>query len=235
MRNFFFSGLPSYDSRCSHSAWLHAKDLSALKRHEIEAFLADESKKRNGDLREGYRIALDPQPWMTNRAEIQQAEIEAAENEQVDQLESENEGDEDSEAKKKSKKRKREDDPTKPAKKAPKPKKGSAEPASKKKSASAAGKPKKNGAKSKTMVESEDEGDAAGAEDDEDAGPSKKKASPPPAKKVKRDKDEDGDEGSFSISPIQLLTLVSGILCQRATIPASYISYLPHLSLFHRF
>ncbi|PPQ95931.1 hypothetical protein CVT26_016152 [Gymnopilus dilepis] len=175
-------------------AWLHAKDLSALKRHEIEAFLADESKKRNGDLREGYRIALDPQPWMTNRAEIQQAEIEAAENEQVDQLESENEGDEDSEAKKKSKKRKREDDPTKPAKKAPKPKKGSAEPASKKKSASAAGKPKKNGAKSKTMVESEDEGDAAGAEDDEDAGPSKKKASPPPAKKVKRDKDEDGDE-----------------------------------------
>ncbi|KAF8883068.1 hypothetical protein CPB84DRAFT_1817097 [Gymnopilus junonius] len=171
-------------------AWLHAKDLSSLKQHEIEAFLSDETKKRNGDLREGYRIALDPQPWMTNRAEAVHAAQEAAE--QVDQLESENEGDEDGEGKKKTKKRKREDEPGK--KKTTKPKKSSAEPASRKKSTSAAGRTKKNGAKSKTMVESEDEGDAAEAEDEDDAGPSSKRASSPPTKKIKRDKDEDADE-----------------------------------------
>ncbi|KDR67039.1 hypothetical protein GALMADRAFT_216707 [Galerina marginata CBS 339.88] len=179
-------------------AWLHSKDLSSLKRHEIEGFLADETKKRNGELREGYRIALDPQPWMTNRTQLVQAAQLAEEDAQVDQLESEKEEDEEDSSKKAkttSKKRKRESaEPTKAPKKAPKPKKSSAEP-TKKKAASTAGRPKKNGAKSKAMVESEDEGDAAEAEEeDEDAGPSKRKPSPPAAKKLKRDKDDDGDD-----------------------------------------
>lgn len=68
----------------------------------------------------------------------------------------------------------------------------------------AAGK-RKNGTKSKDMVESEDDGagdeaegdaeaEAEGHADDDDAGPSKK-TSPPPAKKVKRDKEEEVDDG----------------------------------------
>ncbi|KAF8955661.1 hypothetical protein BDZ97DRAFT_1764643, partial [Flammula alnicola] len=191
-------------------AWLPAKEMSSLKRHEIEAFLADDTKKRSGDLREGYKIALDPQPWMTNRAEIAQAAQEAEENAQVDQLESEPDGEEEGGSTKKvkaltSKKRKRESEiePAKVAKKTPKAKKGSAEPA-KRKSSSTGPKTKKNGAKSKTLVESEDEGEPAEAEDEgEDEGLSKK-TSPPPAKKAKRDKDDDGDDSKGSGDPQSL-------------------------------
>jgi hypothetical protein len=32
--------------------------------------LADEGKKRNADLREGYRIALDPNDWLANNEKL---------------------------------------------------------------------------------------------------------------------------------------------------------------------
>ncbi|KAF9547332.1 hypothetical protein CPC08DRAFT_715826 [Agrocybe pediades] len=175
-------------------AWLHSKDLSSLKKHEIEAFLADDTKKRNGDLREGYRIALDPQPWMTNRQQT-------IENAQVDELASENEdadGEPESGSGKKAKassakKRKRESDagaePKKAAVAKQKKKAAGDEPA-KKKAATASTKGKKNGARSKAMVESEDEGAEAEDDDDNEGSSKKEKSSPPPAKKVKRDKDE---------------------------------------------
>ncbi|KAF8149342.1 hypothetical protein B0H34DRAFT_785371 [Crassisporium funariophilum] len=194
-------------------AWLTAKDISALRKHEMEAFIADDNKKRNRELFNGYSIAVDPTEFIEDlkakRVAIAQELEEAERNAEVDQLESEPDGleDEDSKPAKKpkaavSKKRKRESDaePIK-AKKTPKVKKESAEPAKKKASSSTAGKGKKNGIKSKTMVESEDEGDTAEAEaEDDDAGPSKK-PSPPPTKKTKRDKDDDGDDSKISGDP----------------------------------
>ena len=172
----------------SFSAWLHPKDLSSLKRHEIEAFLADEGKKRNADLREGYRIALDPNDWLANnekrRQTAAQQELEAQE--QVDQLDSETEEVGDARKGKGPKKRKRDsDDELIKEKKTTKSKKDSTE--SKKKTTG--GKSRKNG-RSKSVVESEDDAQADG----DDAGPSKK-ASSPPSKKAKRDKDDEPDDG----------------------------------------
>lgn len=149
----------------------------------------DESKKRNGDLREGYRIALDPNEWLADNEKRRLAnhQRELEEQEQIDQLDSEIDGGDDHKKPKTSRKRKRDsdDEPTQ-EKKSSKWKKDSTE--TKKKST--VGKSKKNG-KSKSMVESEDEGDHA--LDEGESGPSKK-ASPPPAKKPKRDKDDDGDD-----------------------------------------
>lgn len=180
-----------------HSAWLHPKDMSTLQRHEIEGFLADEAKKRGGELREGYRIALDPHNWMADLLKKRADAAAQLQEEEVDQLESENDHGDDSSSTKKTKstkKRKRDSDeePVKP-KKAPKAKKGSAEP-SKKKSSSTTSKTKKNGIKSKAVVESEDEGGHAEAEGEDDEAEESKKKSPPPTKKAKRDKDDDGDE-----------------------------------------
>jgi hypothetical protein len=102
------------------------------------------------------------------------------------------------EKKSKSKKRKRESEPTKG-------RKGSVKKDKEPRKKSAAGK-RKNGTKSKDMVESEDDGagdeaegeaEVDGQADDDNAGPSKK-TSPPPTKKVKRDKEEEVDDG---ISP----------------------------------
>lgn len=173
----------------SFSSWLHPKDLSSLKRHEIEAFLADEAKKRNSDLREGYRIALDSDDWLANnekrRQTAAQQELEAQE--QVDQLVSESEDVGDARKGKGPKKRKRDSDEELPRdKKTTKLRKDVTE--SKKKTAG--GKSRKNG-KSKSVVESEDDGEHA--DDDDDVGPSKKTSTPPP-KKAKRDKDDEGDD-----------------------------------------
>ena len=188
-----------------YSAWLHSKDMSSLKKHEMEAFLADESKKRNRELCEGYRHALDPKPFVEklkeDRAAIAQELEEREQNAAVDQLESEpyDEQDDDSRTGKKSKattskKRKRESDVEPKQRKGPKAKKESTEPNKKK---SAAGKGRKNGVKSKALVESEDEGDNAEEDADDDGGVgTSKRTSPPPAKKSKRDKD-DGDDCDF--------------------------------------
>lgn len=199
----FFRG--AHHPLCSYSAWLHPKDMSALLPHEIEAFLADDNKKRNGELHKGYQIALDSAEFVRQQKSNVRALKESMDNAQVDQLESEGEeggeGDEDGATVVKkskgstSKKRKRdsEAEPAK-AKRGPKTtKKDSVEPVKKKSAPGKTG--KKNGAKSKALVESEDEGAEAEDDDDEDAGPSKK-TSPPPAKKAKRDK-EDADYGVF--------------------------------------
>jgi len=167
------------------SAWLHPKDLSSLKRHEVESFLADEGKKRNADLREGYRTALDPNDWLSKNEKRRQAELEAQE--QVDELASESEGVGDTRKGKGSKKRKRDsDEELSKEKKTTKSKK---DPESKKKTTG--GKSRKNG-KSKSVVESEDDGDHAEAEG-VDAGPSKNALSPP-SKKAKREKDDEVDD-----------------------------------------
>ena len=72
------------------SAWLHLNDMTLLEKPEIEAFLADENEKRNHDLYEGYRHALDPKillDRLKDRAPSQELE-ERKQNAQVDQSKS---------------------------------------------------------------------------------------------------------------------------------------------------
>lgn len=87
----YLSPAAASDPVCS--GWLTANDLSFLQRREIEAFLADETKKRTNNLRMGYHIALDPAAWMTERAATAAAAQEAEENAQVDQLASDEDED----------------------------------------------------------------------------------------------------------------------------------------------
>ena len=176
----------------SFSAWVMSKDLSKLKRHEIEAYIAEPHKK-NGDLLNGYRIALDPEKWekeiLENSMQVDESDNDV--DEEVDQLDGEEEADED---KPKPKKRKRDSEAAAKTKTKPKKEKEPTE-GKKRKSADKPDKPKskKNGSKSKELVESEDDGDHTAH-----VG-SSKKASPPPAKKQKREKGEDGD-GEFPVA-----------------------------------
>ena len=55
-----------------YSAWLQAKDLSKLQIHEIQAYI-NEPHKRNGDLLEGYRVALNPEGWEEKQKELVEA------------------------------------------------------------------------------------------------------------------------------------------------------------------
>ncbi|KAG8934533.1 hypothetical protein FRC03_010469 [Tulasnella sp. 419] len=67
--------------------WSLAKDLSRLLPHEIEAYISEPSKK-NGDLKRGYEIALNPEAWekeFQKRLEEKQRQEEEIE-ESVDQL-----------------------------------------------------------------------------------------------------------------------------------------------------
>lgn len=172
----------------SFSAWVPPKDLSKLKKHEIEAYI-NEPHKKNGELLAGYRIALDPSSWEREMEKKREAAEEAEADEEVDELEGEEEAGDD-EGPAKTKKRKRDSEGgTKAKSKAKKDKDGGETSSKKKKSAEKGDKPaksKKNGTKSKEVVESEDEGEHGGK------GGSRKKASPPPAKKSKRDKDDEG-------------------------------------------
>ncbi|TIB97734.1 hypothetical protein E3Q18_02406, partial [Wallemia mellicola] len=43
--------------------WANTKEMSALTKQEIENYLNDTSKKREGDLRKGYQVALNPDEW----------------------------------------------------------------------------------------------------------------------------------------------------------------------------
>ncbi|KAF9050609.1 hypothetical protein BJ165DRAFT_1525828 [Panaeolus papilionaceus] len=205
-------------------AWLHSKDISSLKKHEIESFLKDESKKRNGDLREGYRIAQNPDSWLSARKSRESAAASASaepDDAEVDELHSEDHaaGDDDEEGsgsgkKPKTKKRKRESEAgenasaaisSSKAKKAPRTKKEKEVTEPKKKpTTSTARRSKKNGVKSNAAVESEDDADHDDAEGEEVPSVSKKKPSPPPAKKAKRDKDEDGDDAKGTSDPQSL-------------------------------
>jgi hypothetical protein len=76
-----------------YSAWLHSKDMSSLEKHEMEAFLADENKKGDPELCEGYRHALDPKPFVEKLKEDRAALVrkleEREQNAKVDRLESE--------------------------------------------------------------------------------------------------------------------------------------------------
>ncbi|KAL5507466.1 hypothetical protein ACEPAH_6922 [Sanghuangporus vaninii] len=170
-------------------AWVPPKDLSKLKKHEIEAYI-NEPHKKSGDLLSGYRIALDPSTWEREMESKREAAEEAEADEEVDELEGEEEaGDEDEPAK--TKKRKRDSEGgTKSKPKSKKDKEGGETSSKKKKSSEKVDKPaksKKNGSKSKDVVESEDEGGHT------DQLGSRKKSSPPPAKKSKREKDDEGD------------------------------------------
>jgi len=130
----------------------------------------------------------------------------------------------------KSRKRKRESDVASSVQKSRKPglKKEKEGGTSKKKVM--AGTKRKNGNKSKEMVESEDEGageaeaEAEAEAEDEDAGPSKK-PSPPPVKKVKRDKEDEADDGRSLLylvlpwsgsAPNQIISL-SRLVCLNIT------------------
>lgn len=191
---------PAHTRSTPNSGWIHPKDLSSLRPHEIDSYLADETKKRNGDLHEGYSIARDPSPWLlSNKAKREEAKAllesmdgsdeDAAEDDEdadadadgegeVDELASEPGGED---ASGKSKKRKRmpsageEDAPKK--KKAAKAAKEPKTPKPKKEKATtptATGKkPRASKAKSKAVVESEDDagGDAdADGDGDDTAG-----------------------------------------------------------------
>ncbi|TIA70710.1 hypothetical protein E3P91_02963 [Wallemia ichthyophaga] len=56
--------------------WANTKEMSALTKGEITKYLDDSSKKREGDLRKGYQIALDPVDWEEEH-ERRLAEMEA--------------------------------------------------------------------------------------------------------------------------------------------------------------
>lgn len=43
--------------------WANTKEMSTLTKNEITKYLDDSSKKREGDLRKGYQVALDPAEW----------------------------------------------------------------------------------------------------------------------------------------------------------------------------
>ena len=187
---FFDRGLLVLTNFAHCSAWLQAKDLSKLQLHEIQAYI-NEPHKRNGDLLEGYKVALDPIAWEEKQKEKKERAEEMDEDEPVDELDEDGEGAEDDDEMEKINKRKRKRE----AKPKEKPAKDAKPPKSQKK--------KNGGKKSNAMVESEDEGG--------DAGPSSKGA-PPPSKKskhiaqeVKETNGADGEYNSFLLLPLYLI------------------------------
>jgi len=124
-------------------SWMSPKEISLLQKHEIEAYI-NEPHKKNGDLLDGYKVALDPTEWLAKKkdeAENATAYDPAGE---VDELEDEEDADgEEDTGRKKGTKRKRDGEAkTKPRKSA-----GSGDKA----------KRTKKGVKSAEGVESEDE------------------------------------------------------------------------------
>ncbi|KAJ7260314.1 hypothetical protein B0H12DRAFT_1107750 [Mycena haematopus] len=149
-------------------AWLGSKELSRLTPAQINAFINDGAKK-SGDLKEGYRKALDPAAWEEEHAanppaaKKRKSKSKKREEEEEEDDELGGDAEEDAEAedgaedeKKGGKKRKRAVSPT-PAKTKAKPK-------------APAAKAKKSGKakKSKAAVESED--DAAGEDGEGEDG-----------------------------------------------------------------
>ncbi|KAJ3516673.1 hypothetical protein NLJ89_g977 [Agrocybe chaxingu] len=171
--------------------WLTQKDLAPLLPYQIDAFLADDSRKRcpYADIREGYVIARDPWKWMQELHErreklLRQHELE--ENAQANQVEPIGDGDGGDQA---SKKRQCESDTEVQAK-------------AKEvlRSEEEAGKPNKrrreqtHGA---NRGELEDGSEAHRAADEGDLGPSKEGAQPA-AKKLKHVMDHDGDDSEHT-------------------------------------
>ncbi|KZO98801.1 Tudor/PWWP/MBT [Calocera viscosa TUFC12733] len=164
-------------------AWLFSKDLSKLQKHEIEAFISEPHRK-NSELMEGYRVALDPTEWEDNYTKrmADAAEDEAAM--QEDQLDEEEE--EVEEAPAAGKKRKRE---SLAADK--KSKKAKLEQLSKKRTSKTK--------KSADTVESEDDG----AADESKVETSHAAAEKPskPAKPVKGDGDDEAEDKTLYNDP----------------------------------
>jgi hypothetical protein len=143
------------------------KDLSRLKKHEIDAYV-NEPYRKSGDLLKGYQAAADPEKWEEEIQARVDAQNEEAANASVDELEESEAGDDEDE-RPKTKKRKRESQPAKKPKSVPK-KRDAADGSTRRK---AAGGGKAKVSKSKATVESEDEGDRA-----DDVKPPTKKAKP---------------------------------------------------------
>jgi len=158
-------------------SWLVPKEISPLQKHEIEAFIAQPSKK-SGELLKGYKIAQDPVTWEEEKKKSAAEEEEAEMNAEIDQLDGEEDaaadGD-DGEEKKPGRKRKRESES-----KASTKKKGGKDSDGGEKKKRGRRSTKKNGISNET-VESEDDG-----ADDKDLSPA--------AKRAKRDKDEDDEK-----------------------------------------
>ncbi|KAF7343715.1 PWWP domain-containing protein [Mycena sanguinolenta] len=147
-------------------AWLGSKELSRLTTSQINAFVNDDSKKE-GDLKQGYRKALDPAAWEAEheanppatkkRKNKSKKRDDEEEDDELGDEEEDAEAEDGEEDDKKSKKRKRASSPA---------------PKSKAKPKAASGKAKKGGKtkKSKAAVESEDDAAAdEGEGEDEEA------------------------------------------------------------------
>jgi len=131
-------------------SWMGPKEISLLQKHEIEAYISEPHKK-NGDLLDGYKVALDPTEWLAKKkdeAENAPAYDPAGE---VDELEDEDaDGEEDTGGKKGTKRKRDGEAKIKPRKSA-----GSGDKA----------KRTKKSAKSAEGVESEDETKPIGPEE----------------------------------------------------------------------
>ncbi|CAE6433812.1 PWWP domain-containing protein 1 OS=Schizosaccharomyces pombe (strain 972 / ATCC 24843) GN=pdp1 PE=1 SV=1 [Rhizoctonia solani AG-1 IB] len=177
-------------------AWLPTKDVSRLLPHEIQAYLAEPSK-RKGDLLEGYKIANDPHGWRKEKDALAERERanEAAGisvNDDVDELDNEDEEDEDDV---KPKKRKRD----------------TAAASEKKESKVGRAKGKRKTKKSAEQIESEDDEDKASRAEKPTSSKAEKER---PAKRAKKDSvapqpstggnagaDDEGDDAAMANDP----------------------------------
>ncbi|KAK7050101.1 PWWP domain-containing protein [Favolaschia claudopus] len=134
-------------------SWLGAKELERLTEKEINAFVNDQSKKE-GDLKEGYKTALDPTAW-----EAEHAANPPAQKKRKGRSKGKKDDDEEEEEEQDELVEEEEEEKTKVGKK----RKRAASPAPKKKAGAAAAAGKKGAAgktkKSKPAVESEDDGE----------------------------------------------------------------------------
>lgn len=166
--------------------------MSKLLKHEIEAYIREPSKK-SGDLMDAYKTALDPTEWEAAREKLQQELEEEQKNASVDELEDEDNEEDGEDTKPLNRKRKRVDDSAKRskakttrAKREPKARSEEIAPRPRK------GRARKNGALSAAeVVESEDE--AAG----ETKGDNIRQT-----KRLRKEEEEDGDEGSVYFPPL---------------------------------
>lgn len=80
-----------------NSVWAYPKELRQLTHKIIDAYLSEDSKKKQGKLRQGYEIAKDPSEWEAEQAKkdaaAQKQETEDDEQEEdVDMLDDEADG-----------------------------------------------------------------------------------------------------------------------------------------------
>lgn len=71
----------------TRSAWLHAREITLLTPSDISEYLSQTHRKATGGLREAYQTAQDPTEWDEGQKAI--LDQQAAENDDVDELEEE--------------------------------------------------------------------------------------------------------------------------------------------------